>query len=141
MRKLIFMLVFVLFVCVTACASFKSSNKIGAQVEFDGGTAFCTYDQDVKADSFSTETTCSFIVKKNDVIYQCEKIRLSGINKDFKLETNCEVILDMNSEKDQKSQQAVVLSDFKQSKKVCETQNFYGYNHSNQFAVLPFDWG
>ena len=87
--------------CATGEASFQTKNSFGTTVEFDGGTAFCTYDQDVKAESFSQETTCSFTVKQDDVIYQCEKIKLSSINKDFKLETNCTVILDLRAKKHQ----------------------------------------
>ena len=96
MKRLIFIFALVIFaVMAFACASFSSSNKIGTQVEFDGGTALCVYDQDVKAESFGQNTTCSFTVKQGDVVYQCEKIKLSSINKDFKLETNCSIILDL----------------------------------------------
>lgn len=154
MRKLIFifMLALVVFACVSACASFSSSNKIGTQVEFDGGTAFCTYDQDVKTESFSQDTTCSFTVKAGDVIYQCEKIKLANINKAFSLETNCAVILDMKNKTTQKSQQSAILSDFKTSGKVSETLNFYAYNLNLTTGVsgvsnyetcgnAPADWG
>lgn len=137
----IFMLALVVFACVSACASFSSSNKIGTTVEFDGGTAFCVYDQDVESGSFSQETTCGFTVKKDDVVYQCEKIKLSSINKDFKLETNCAVILDMKNENTQKSQQSAVLSDFKTYGKVSTTQNFYASTCFNTCGNAPADWG
>jgi hypothetical protein len=96
MKRLFFIFALLIFAVVaSACASLSGSKKIGTQVKFDGGTALCVHDQDAKAKSFTQEKTCSFTVKKDDVIYQCEKVKLSSIDKNFKLETNCTVILDL----------------------------------------------
>ena len=94
---LIFLFAFCFFIgaCATGNASFSTENRIGATVEFDGGSAFCSYDQDVSKGEFGQETTCSFTVKAGDKIYECSKIKLSSFGKDFKLETDCTLILDL----------------------------------------------
>ncbi|MGI6394521.1 MAG: hypothetical protein ACOX2F_07320 [bacterium] len=91
MKKLIFILALLIFALIASCANF---SKIGTRIEFDGGTAFCVHDE---TGDTTSETTCSFTIKHNEVIYQCDKISLKKLNKDFKLETNCTVILDLRT--------------------------------------------
>lgn len=89
MKKLIFILALLIFALIASCANF---SRVGTQIEFDGGTAFCVHDE---TGDTSSETTCSFTIKHNEVIYQCDNISLKRLNKDFKLETNCSVVLDL----------------------------------------------
>jgi len=95
-----------MFACESANFKFEDHGKIGVQVEFDSGTAFCAYDQDlrIKETKIDAELTCSFTAKKDDVVYSCEKIKLSKIDKTFKLEKECLVILDLRKDVDKKNE-------------------------------------
>lgn len=116
MKKSLFLLLLFLVVAVVAvsCASsgkratFQSENQIGVEVhDVDGNSFFCAYDQKISSGQFSQESTCSFTAKKGGVVYGCEKLKLSNIGKDFRLETHCSIIIDLNEEQKKPPEKAV----------------------------------
>lgn len=96
MKRII--LFFVLAMIFVACAGYqiKTDNKIGiGGTDKAGNSYFCTYDQEVKKEEFDFEATCSMTVKTENGIFDCEKISLEKIGKDFNIETDCKLILDL----------------------------------------------
>lgn len=157
MKRLIFiaLAVFMLMAFTTSCASggsFSVENKIGVQVSVgEDLTAFCVFDEIVESKDLNGDITCSFTAKVENRIYQCDKIKLSKLDKDFKLETDCKVILDLSKEKneeivpevintetpdntaenpvtDAEVDKGTVLKDFKNSGEAGTAQNSYALN-------------
>ena len=97
------MIFLALAVILTACAGYqfkKADNKIGiGGTDKAGNSYFCAYDQEVEKEEFDFEMTCSMTVKTEKGIFECEKISLEKIGKDFEIETDCKLILAIPREK------------------------------------------
>jgi len=98
MKKIVF--VCILALALVACAGYSlkvSDNKIGiGGTDKAGNSYFCTYDQKVESGKYDFTGTCSMTVKTKNGIFDCEKISLEKIGKDFEIETDCKVLIDFS---------------------------------------------
>ena len=93
MRKTFFLFAIMLFVsfsCITGQA------KLGQEYQVDGTDVFCAEEFSVAPGEVKAKARCSFTAEKDGVIYSCKNIELSNLNKDFKFDVSCEVVIDKN---------------------------------------------
>ena len=144
MKRILFLFIMLLFVGMfTGCASggsFSMDNKIGVEVKVsEESSFFCLFDTKVEGKTFSEDLTCSGAVKVKNVIYDCKKIMVSSIGKDFKLETNCTIVADVSA-----NNQKSIQTDWKISgqDEVPSLNNQCNWiNSYDKEAVFPADWG
>jgi len=151
MKKTFFILIFIVFAALLfeSCATppkLENESKVGVTVKYDddsedGGSVFCIFDGDWDPTKlFSQETTCGFQVQKGDFIFQCDKIKLSSFGKDFKLEENCSVIMDLRkNETDTGTPTADVNNQCNQPEEKTEEETFRLYSHNQTTTDNPTD--
>ena len=96
MKKLVFMVIAMLmFFVLSSCASgdykIMHEGKTDVKIKFRGQEIDCSYEDEVSSENFAQTALCSFKVITSIGTYACSKIKMTSLDKNFDLETECAI--------------------------------------------------